>query len=629
MAEQLQQRRLAAILAADVAGYSRLMGADESGTLARLKAHRRDLIDPTIGEYRGRIVKTTGDGLLAEFASVVDALHCAVKIQRGMAECNAGVPSGRRIEFRLGLNVGDIIVDSGDIYGDGVNVAARLEALAEPGGICVSGRVQEDARGKIDLAFEDLGEQRLKNIAWPVRVHRVRLGSTKATSQPALPIHDKPSIAVLPFTNMSGDPEQEYFSDGITEDIITDLSQVSALFVVARNSAFTFKGKAVEVVEAARKLHVVYVLEGSVRKAGNRIRIIAQLIDGSTGGHLWAERYDRDFGDIFALQDDISQKVVAALKVRLLPEEKKAITTRSTTNAQAYECYLQGRAHFLEGWADRDLLRSARQMFAKAAKIDPGYARAYAGMADCDTNLWIIGDLDVSYEDILANSTKALALAPNLAEAHASKGLALYWTGHPEDATIALERAIELDSELFEAHFWYAEACRSAGRYDRAAGLFERAAELRPTDYIGLNLLADSYSWLGLHEQSLSAAQRGVARVEAALAENPDNSRALSWGASTLVVLGEYLRADEWAKRAVTLSPYDFVVRYVAACAYAGMGKPDAALECLEFIFSHVPRARRVVLGWANTDSQLLLIRDRPDFRAFIKRLEDDVGSHS
>jgi adenylate cyclase len=244
MAEERAQRRLAAILAADVAGYSRLMGADEEGTLARLKGHRRDLTDPKINEYRGRIVKTTGDGFLAEFASVIDALHCAVEIQRGMAECNAKVPSEQRIEFRLGLNVGDIVIDAGDIYGDGVNVAARLEALAEPGGICVSSRVQEDARGKVDLAFGDLGEQRLKNIAWPVRVYRVRLDGRAETSQPPFGASRQPSIAVLPFTNMSGDPEQVYFSDGVTEDIVTGLSRFRSLFVIARHSSFVFRRRA-------------------------------------------------------------------------------------------------------------------------------------------------------------------------------------------------------------------------------------------------------------------------------------------------------------------------------------------------------------------------------------------------
>jgi adenylate cyclase len=305
-----QTRRLAAILAADVAGYSRLMGADEEGTLERLKALRRELADPKIKEHRGRIVKTTGDGLLVEFASVVDAMRCAVKVQHEMAERNVGVPEERRIQFRIGINLGDIIKDGRDIYGDGVNVAARLEALAEPGGICVNRVVRDQVRDKLDFAFEDAGEQRVKNIARPLRVYRVRPGmvSAEATSlaQPRLALPDKPSVAVLPFTNMSGDPEQEFVSDGVAEDVITALSHYPSLFVIARNSTFTYKGQAVDVKQVGRELGVRYVLEGSMRKAGNRIRVTAQLIEAETGNHVWAERYDRDLADIFAMQDEIT-----------------------------------------------------------------------------------------------------------------------------------------------------------------------------------------------------------------------------------------------------------------------------------------------------------------------------------
>src|SRR6266550_1838579 len=301
-------RRLAAILAADVAGYSRLMGEDEEGTLARLKAHRNELIDPGIAEHHGRIVKTTGDGLLVEFQSVVDAVRCAVEVQRAMADRNAGAPGEKRIEFRVGIHQGDIIVEDGDIFGDGVNLAARLEGLAEPGGICVSGRVRADAAGKVDVAFNDLGEQTLKNIARPLRVYRVRLGEVPATdaSAAALTLPDKPSIAVLPFQNMSGDPEQEYFADGMVEEIITALSRIRWLFVIARNSSFTYKGQSPDVKQVGRELGVRYVLEGSVRKGGNRVRITAQLINSTSGAHIWADRFDGGLGDIFDLQDNIT-----------------------------------------------------------------------------------------------------------------------------------------------------------------------------------------------------------------------------------------------------------------------------------------------------------------------------------
>jgi len=301
-------RRLAAILAADAAGYSRLIGSDEAGTLGRLKTVRAEVIDPAITTHHGRLVKTTGDGLLVEFGSVVDALHAATEIQAGMAEQNAPLPKDERIEFRMGLNVGDVVVEDGDIFGDGVNVAARLEGLAMPGSICVSARVQEDAAGKVDLAFEDLGDQQLKNIVRPVRVYRVRDIATPAKAsafagRPGPPLPDKPSIAVLPFANMSGDPEQEYFADGMVEEIITALSRIRWLFVIARNSSFTYKGQVVNVKQVGRELGVRYVLEGSVRKAGNRVRITAQLIDAVTGAHLWADRFDGSLEDIFELQD--------------------------------------------------------------------------------------------------------------------------------------------------------------------------------------------------------------------------------------------------------------------------------------------------------------------------------------
>jgi len=328
-----QTRRLAAILASDVAGYSRLIEGDEEGTLGRLKALRAEIIDPKIAGHEGRIVKTTGDGLLVEFASVVDAVRCAAELQAAIAESNAPLPTDRRIEFRIGINVGDIVVEDGDIFGDGVNVAARLEGLAEPGGICVSARVREDAAGKLDLAFEDMGEQALKNIARPVRAYRVIMaaGSTPvhASSNPPLP--DKPSIAVLPFANMSGDPEQEYFADGMVEEIITALSRIRWLFVIARNSSFTYKGQATDVKQVGRELGVRYVLEGSVRKASGRVRITAQLIEAETGAHLWADRFDGEIADVFDLQDQVATAVAGVIEPTLQLAEVQRASRRPTT----------------------------------------------------------------------------------------------------------------------------------------------------------------------------------------------------------------------------------------------------------------------------------------------------------
>jgi TolB-like protein/class 3 adenylate cyclase len=340
LATERVERRLAAILAADVAGYSRLMGADEEGTLARLKALRRELADPKIKEHRGRIVKTTGDGLLIEFASVVDAVRCAVEVQREMAERNTDVPSDRRIEFRMGINLGDIMKDGLDIYGDGVNVAARLEALAEPGGICVSRVVRDQVRDKLAFSFEDMGEQQVKNIARPVRVHRIlfdegpssREPTTPILTKPPLALPDKPSIAVLPFQNMSGDPEQEYFADGMVEEIITALSRIKWLFVIARNSSFTYKGQAVDVKQVGRELGVRYVLEGSVRKAGGRVRITAQLIDAQNGAHLWADRFDGSLEDIFELQDNVrSASPVSSNQLWRPPRSDAQLNVRQMT----------------------------------------------------------------------------------------------------------------------------------------------------------------------------------------------------------------------------------------------------------------------------------------------------------
>jgi adenylate cyclase len=348
MAEARAERRLAAILAADVAGYSRMMGADEEGTLTALKACRRELIDPKIAEHRGRIVKTTGDGALVEFASAVDAVRRAMEIQRAMAEHNAAISEDRRIEFRIGINVGDIIIDEGDIYGDGVNVAARVETLASPGAICISDNAYQQIKGKLTLEVSDVGEQQLKNIAQPVRVYSVRLAG--AATRPALSLPDRPSIAVLPFQNMSGDPAQDYFADGMVEDITTGLSRINWLFVIARNSTFAYKGKSIDVKQIGRELGGRYVLEGSVRKAADRVRITGQLIDTATGAHVWAERYDRKFDDIFALQDDITLSVVGAIEPSLRLAEIERVNRKRSDSLDAYDLVLQAQPDVIRGF---------------------------------------------------------------------------------------------------------------------------------------------------------------------------------------------------------------------------------------------------------------------------------------
>jgi TolB-like protein/class 3 adenylate cyclase len=388
LSDERVERRLAAILAADVAGYSRLMGADEEGTLAQLKAVRKTLVDPTIAAHRGRIVKTTGDGMLVEFASAVDAARCAIEAQRGMAEQNAAVPQDQRIEFRIGIHVGDIIIDDNDIFGDGVNIAARLEGIAEPGGVCISDDAQRQIRGRVDIIFDDMGSQSLKNITEPMRAWRLRIDakssaspSPKASIETAQPLTlpDKPSIAVLPFQNMSGDPEQEYFADGMVEEIITALSRNHQLFVIARNSSFTFKGRAVDVKQVARDLGVRYVLEGSVRKSGNRIRITGQLIDAASGAHLWADRYDGTLEDVFELQDQVAASVVGAITPSVSQAEMERAKRKPTSSLDAYDYYLRAQAAHWQ--YTRDGTDQAVGLFERSIALDPQFALAYAALA--------------------------------------------------------------------------------------------------------------------------------------------------------------------------------------------------------------------------------------------------------
>jgi TolB-like protein len=479
------ERRLAAILAADVAGYSRLMGADEEGTLARLKGHRKALVDPKVAEHRGRIVNTTGDGMLVEFASVVDAVRCAVEVQRGMIERNAGVPQETRIEFRVGIHQGDIIIDGGDIFGDGVNVAARLENLAEPGGICVSGRVQEDARGKLDVSFEDMGEHRLKNIAIPVRVHRVQPQGGSITSvRAALPLPDKPSIAVLPFQNMSGDPEQEYFADGMVEEIVTALSHFRQLFVIARNSTFTYKDSAVDVKQVGRELGVRYVLEGSVRKAANRVRVTGQLIDVLTGAHLWAGRFEGGLSDIFDLQDQVTTSVVGAIAPKLEQIEIERAKRKPTESLDAYDCYMQGMAKFYL-WT-REGSSEALPLFYRAIELDPDFAAAHGMAARCyvwrKSNGWgASGEQEANEAVRLAQ--RAIELGKDDAVALGCGGFTLAFLGRDlVGGATFIERALVLNPNLAATWFFSGYVKIFLGEPEAAIERFAHAMRLSPLD---------------------------------------------------------------------------------------------------------------------------------------------------
>jgi adenylate cyclase len=551
MATERVERRLAAILAADVADYSRLMGADEEGTLSQLKAHRSGLIDFKIVEHRGRIVKSTGDGILAEFGSIVDALRCAVEIQRGMSERNAGVPQSRRIEFRIGLNIGDIMVDRGDIFGEGVNVTARLEGLAEPNGICVSSRVLEDVQGKLDLVFEDLGEQKLKNIARSTRVYRVRLNGTVAKPVPSLP--DKPSISVLPFQNMSGDPEQEYFADGVVEEIITALSRMSWLFVIARNSSFTYKGRAVDVKQVGRELGVRYVLEGSVRKATNRVRISAQLIDASTGAHLWADRFEGGLENVFDLQDQITESVVGAIAPKLEKAEIERAKRKPTESLNAYDYFLRAMACFHQ--YTRESSGQALQLLYKAIELDVDFSSAYGMAAWCyarrSGNRWMADDANESSE-AARMAYRAAALGREDAIALSSAGFALSVVVRKPDEGIALiDRALVINPNFAPAWYFSGVTRLILGEPNPAMEHFRRAMRLSPLDpllYLPRSGMAAAHFLLGRYDDASSWAVN-------ALQENPTFHSALRFLAASHALSGRLEDAQNAMARLRKLDP--------------------------------------------------------------------------
>src|SRR6266849_2078736 len=534
--------------------YSRLIGADEEGTLAQLKAFRKTLVDPTIAKHRGRIVKTTGDGMLVEFASAVDAARCAVEVQRGMADENTEIPEAKRIEFRIGIHLGDIIIDDNDIFGDGVNIAARLESIAVPGGISISRAVHDQVRDRINVCFDDKGEIALKNIARPVQVFAISGAKESKTtvspeSKPALALPDKPSIAVLPFQNMSGDPEHDYFSDGMVEDIITALSHFKALFVIARNSSFTYKGRAVDVKQVGRELGVRYVLEGSVRKAANRVRITGQLVDAATGAHLWAERFDGGLGDIFDLQDQVTESVVGAIAPAVEKAEIERAKRKPTESLDAYALYLRGLARFFQ-LGNRQANDEALRLFNSAIELDPDFAAAYGRAALCyviaKINGWIsdaaneIAEatrlaqraVELGKDDAIALGAggwalahdardlgggaalidRALVLNSNLAEAWAYSGWVKNWLGEPEAAIERFARAMRLnplDPRMSAIRSGTAHAHFFLGRYDEAVSWAAMALQDNPDYQPGLRIAAASNAMAG----RLDEAHKAVARL--------------------------------------------------------------------------------------------------------------------
>ena len=571
MVEERTQRRLAAILAADVVGYSRLMEQDEAGTLAMLKTRRKEVLEPVVAKHHGRIFKVTGDGVLVEFSSAVNAAQCALELQSGMAEANENQGADRQIVLRIGVNLGDVMIEGSDLYGDGVNVAARLEQLAEPGDICISGGVHEQIKRKLDANFEDIGSQNIKNMADAIRVYRMHAGtSAKQRTEDAecaiLPLPTTPSIAVLPFTNMSNDLEHEFFADGLTEDLITDLSQVPGLFVIARNSSFAYKGKSVDVRSIARNLGVRYVLEGSARRAAGRVRINVQLIDAIGGGHLWAERFDRSLDDVFKVQDEVTAKIVEALigrlKAKQIPERKK------TTNLEAYDLCVRGRALCMQS---TQAAREAQLMFERAIALDPNFAEAHRWLAFSLQNSWLLWgeSMDPNRRLSLAAAEKAVALDPNDAGNHWVHGLVLTRERRWEDAEAEFAVALKLDPNNADTWAVLSELMVLIGRPADALTAIERALRLNPHP-------PDLYYWfLGQSQYLVGQYDRAVQTLRREETYRTGSRRTLAAG---LAQLGRLDEARREAQMFMASNPHFTIRHWIESQAF----RDDAA--CQHFV---------------------------------------------
>lgn len=616
------RRRLAAIMAAEVVGFSRLMEANEEGTIEALRLHRQQIVEPAVAHHDGRIFKLMGDGFLAEFASALEATEAALEIQQGLARRSAGLPQDRAIHMRIGINLGDVMVQGDDFYGDDVNLAARMVAHAPSGGIACSAGIRFQIGSKLDVSFEDLGQKTLRNIARPLHVFLITPAMSRASegTAAARQVPQRTSLAVLPFSNMSGDPQQEYFSDGITEDLITDLSNVSELFVLSRNTVFKHKGRAANMADIAGDLGVGYLLHGSVRKAGSKVRVTAQLTEGASGGQVWADRYDRDLTDIFALQDEITKSIVAQLKVKLLPRERKAIEQAPTRNVEAYTYFLRGRGYFHRG--SRTYYNLAKRMFAKAIELDPSYARAFSGLADCDAFLYMDYSEETA-EAVLANSERALALEPQLADAHASRGLALSIVHRFAESDAEFAAALAIDPDLFELHYFQGRSCYAQGRLDDTARHWERAAEVKPEDYQTLILLNQVYTSLRREADAVRCALRGVERAEREFERNPENPRPAYFMATALAKLKDKKRAEQWAKTALAIAPDDYLTLYNIACYYSVGGRPDDAFEVLSKL---LPISNADMREWILRDSDFDPLHDDPRWQEIRRAATHDMG---
>jgi adenylate cyclase len=576
MPEERAKRKLSAVLSADVKGYSRLMGQDEAGTVARLKKYR-SLMTDMIQQYRGRVVDSPGDNILAEFASVIDATECSMKIQEKLKKRNVELPKDRRMEFRIGINLGDVIEDDDRIYGDGVNIAARIERLAEGGGICVSGSVFDQIEGKIPLAYVDLGKLSVKNIKNPVQAYRINVESEESlVVKEAAELPDELSIAVLPFENMSGDPEQEYFSDGLTEEIITGLSKLPHLLVIARNSTFTYKGKAVKVQRVSREMGAKYVLEGSVRSAGRRVRITAQLVDGTTGQHLWADRYDRELKDIFAIQDEITMNIMMALQVKLTMGEQARLHAKYTNNLEAYVNYLEAGDYFVKFSKEGNLL--AEQKFKQSIALEPGYAPAYAGLAWTYLQEAWLGWTETPEQSgalAMQYAQKCVALDESLPHAHAALGFVNLVLRQWDKAIEESEIAVSLSPNSADFVVMLAMVYRTVGRVEEALAMLEKAMRLNPIPpnwY--LHEFGSCYRLMGRYEEAIAVLKRILRR-------SPDYLNSRLNLIFTYVMAGKEEAARNEAVEVLKQSPDFSVERFLKHFPYKDQKILDDIKECL------------------------------------------------
>jgi len=622
MEETLLSHRLVAVWFADIVGYSARAAEDETGAL-RLVEILQTFSRETVRRYGGRVVKFIGDAVLAEFPSTDLAVRAAVALNIEYAD--KSITSGGVHRLRIGVHVGDVAVGAdGDLYGDAVNVAARIQEAAEPGQVVLSRDVWQQLRNRRDFQFQSLGDRSLKGIA-PTTLYVVTLAENAAQPTPhriaqaqQTPEERKKairSVAVLPFADLSAEGDQEYFCDGVAEEILNALAKVGGLHVPARTSCFAFRGASVDARVIGERLGVEAFLEGSIRKARNRVRIIVQLVDARHGDHLWSERFDRELEDIFAIQDEIAHSVITGLGLSLTSREERRLLTSSTENVQAYEFYLRGRKLF-QKWT-RQNIEFARQMFERAIKLDPGFAGAWAGLATAHVHLFSWRGREPDLDNARKASSRALELDPELAEAHVAAGQGLSMEQRYAEAAVEFERAIELDPALFDGYYYYARSCFKAGDLENALRLFRQAQSVRPEDYQSCALMSLVLRQLGRRDEARGADQIALASVTRHLDLNPDDARAYSLGAGVLGRLGDVERAKQWSEQALSLASDDDAVIYNAACALAVLGESDRALDALELAID----AGLTGGDWVPRDPDWERLRNHPRFQALAKRL--------